>query len=245
MDEIIHDMMSTEVKSKAAEIVEGENPDNELTTKEFARVIVRLASRHAGCAPNGTLSEKVRSLITERIAQYAKRKVVGSIREMMSWPEVRDVLLHHRANLLKVFKVFAGADNTTNSSKTALLTINIREFGDMVNFAKLIDGVFSFRMAKLVFRNVQRQDLGVEVGGGDDESEMVFSEFQESLLAMTFYKICDPYTPLSKRLADFIEHMFLPCLMVSLRCFSFPLDRACCAGALHTAYPVPASLAFP
>ena len=29
-----------------------------------------------------------------------------------------------------------------------------------------------------VFRNVQRQDLGVEVGGGDDESEMVFSEFQ-------------------------------------------------------------------
>ena len=31
---------------------------------------------------------------------------------------------------------------------------------------------------------------------------------------MTFYKICDPYTPLSKRLADFIEHMFLPCLSV-------------------------------
>ena len=151
-----------------------------------------------------------------------------------------------------------------------------------------------------VFRNVQRQDLGVEVGGGDDESEMVFSEFQvqsraalglgcpwaprlpahaaahrpagdsawvdarastrcthlhtprrlscvravsdlacccnsparrglrqESLLAMTFYKICDPYTPLSKRLADFIEHMFLPCLAVRPSPPPPPLAHGC------------------
>jgi len=140
-------------------------------------------------------------LIEENVNVYALLTDTKGFRTALCDDEVQEIFRKHRAVLERIFKFYAGADQ---SAVGRLGTIDQGEFSLLLKDCKLVDATLTEVAVSTIFCNIQDDD------DDDGDAEMVYSEFLEAVAAMTEYKVCNPYIPLYQRIEIFLTKNIFP-----------------------------------
>eukprot|EP00943_MAST-04B_sp_MAST-4B-sp1_P007907 g7907.t1 len=182
--------------------------DAELQPIEFIEVLCRLAMEKY---KTKALTIRLEQLYTKDLLPNAQAANKNAFREMMKNIRLKSVLKRNKRRLRTLFKIYAaGTDGGSFSSEVnQVSTISPSELVRLGRDLRLI-GVgksLSDTVIRRIFAHVQQDEDG-EGKGDEDDSEMVFEEFQEVVVVFCCFTDADPYLPIDKRCEGFLKNLF-------------------------------------
>ena len=183
--------------------------DAELQPIEFIEVLCRLAMEKY---KTKALTIRLEQLYLKDLLPNAQAANKNAFREMMKNVRLKNVLKRNKRRLRTLFKIYAaGTDSNSafSSEVNQVSTISPSELVKMGRDLRLI-GVgktLSDTVIRRIFAHVQ-QDEDEDGNGDEDDSEMVFEEFQEVIVVFCCFTDADPYFPIEKRCERFLKSLF-------------------------------------
>ena len=182
--------------------------DGELQPIEFVEVLCRLAMEKY---KTKALPIRLEQLYLKDLLPNAQAANKNAFREMMKSTRLKAILKRNRKRLRTLFKIYAAGVNKNaafSSEVNQVSTISPSELVKMGRDLKLIGvgKVLSEAVIKRIFAHVQQDDDGED--GDEDDSEMVYEEFQEVIVVFCCFTDADPYFPIDKRCERFLKGLF-------------------------------------
>lgn len=151
------------------------------------------------------LADKLHHLLAAEVLSRASSSEIDDFKALVYSPKIQDVLNDHQPSLHGVFTHYAAA----GKSNIHIATMDVREFQQMLQEAKVLGESLSKYDIGLIFANAQSAD------DKEGDVEMVYREFLESLVAVALFKNPNIMLPPSSRLRDFLVKQFFPVLRTS------------------------------
>uniref|UniRef100_A0A7S4D3Y6 EF-hand domain-containing protein n=1 Tax=Eutreptiella gymnastica TaxID=73025 RepID=A0A7S4D3Y6_9EUGL len=162
---------------------------SELSQSGWVKTLIWMANETM--ASYGRLPERVAAFV-DRILANSKRFKVQGFRNMIYGKQVQRVADAFRKRLLRVFHVYSDRDRKMMTQSA---------FKSLCKDAVLIDSIFTHDAVQDVFQHSQLEE--------EDDGMLIFSEFQEALIAIALYKNPNPYTSMDRRVEYFFEKQLL------------------------------------
>lgn len=180
----------------------------------FVEVLIQLANVKFRSSIE-TIPEQLRHLIDKYLRPHACQDSDSGFLKAANDPKVRKVLEKHSHELKIIFQLYATLDMSTAEAMQRINTINIKEFQMLLADTDLLDATLTVQEVEQIFEQIQQSTSddvllgdGPNDDGMGDDDELALSEFLDGLVAITAYKVPDPFTPLSVRLDKFLMELF-------------------------------------
>jgi len=181
-----------------------------LTPQGFVEVLVMCANRKFDQVLE-QLADQVTFLFENHLKRYACHDTDSDFSRMAYDPKVRNVLQSHSKELSAIFTLYASADVSTTDAIQKVNTINIKEFMMFLQDCEFLDDTLTEKAVILVFEEIQKNasdSYCLDDVGLDDDDELALSEFLDGLVAITLYKIPDPFIAFHERVDHFLMELF-------------------------------------
>eukprot|EP01012_Entosiphon_sulcatum_P067264 TRINITY_DN9687_c0_g1_i1.p1 TRINITY_DN9687_c0_g1~~TRINITY_DN9687_c0_g1_i1.p1 ORF type:complete len:944 (+),score=148.58 TRINITY_DN9687_c0_g1_i1:26-2833(+) len=184
--------------------------ERELTLIEFAECIVRIARvKHAADFPlepgagntaaGSNLASCLDRFLTEMPAP-GSRPVDDFLREVYRPPVQQQLRRHHEA-LVRAWKRFT---NTPGDEVGHTEELGVTDFGQLLRDYRILSSDlgsgFTLQQAKQVYSGVQE----------DYELRMLFHEFQEALVAISMWRMPNPFQSLETKVQQLLSYFLTP-----------------------------------
>eukprot|EP00941_MAST-03F_sp_MAST-3F-sp1_P006278 g6278.t1 len=184
-----------------------ESATGEFEAPKWIEALARLASYRF---KKGTLSERLEKMLNEWVLPNACSIDLDVFRDRVNSDQVQEVLNKHRRYNKPIFDVYA-ADDDSDAAIDCLGTMNVKEMVTFCSEMELIGSRFGQRSCRILFAYCQQEEEELDDDEDDSgDSEMVFSEFCETLIAIACYMRCNPYVVVEIRLKNFLNEQLYP-----------------------------------
>ena len=138
-------------------------------------------------------------LINDEMLPNACSVDVDVFRERLESDGVQETFARHKKNLKAIYRVYA-ADDDSDDAILQADTMNCKELTSFASEMGLLGAILNFRMIRTIFAFVQQEEEELEEDEEEDEdgSEMVYSEFVESMGAIACVPAQTPTMSLSQ-----------------------------------------------
>ncbi|EQC29632.1 hypothetical protein SDRG_12636 [Saprolegnia diclina VS20] len=174
-----------------------------LSTHEFAEAIVRVAHHLSQKAATTDAPPSLVGSVTDfvetkllKLASEREKQNLTLFKRQLGASDVQAVVRAADKKLKKVFAFYA----VEHRAKS----MNLAEFSNWLKDQRLIDAIFPFPRAKLVFLSAMHHTEAI-VSSNDLELDLTFGEFIEAVVAVAVYRNPNPYLPLADRLHLFFN----------------------------------------
>ncbi len=164
--ELVFVKTNIEIDEETGERIElAVNPDNALTTTEFVEMLIRISHGLYGNVPlidpetgqesRRTLTQCMITLMEEHILPYAKRSDAEEFRKKLRAKPVHRIFQKYGPRIEKIFERYAKADSSDMMEERASMTMNLKEFFQMMKEKHLLGPTLPHKTVMSLFQNVQ------------------------------------------------------------------------------------------
>ena len=164
--ELVFVKTNIEIDEETGERIElAVNPDNALTTTEFVEMLIRishglyanvpLVDSETGQESRRTLTQCMTTLMEEHILPYAKRSDAEEFRKKLRAKPVHRIFQKYGPRIEKIFERYAKADSSDMMEERASMTMNLKEFFQMMKEKHLLGPTLPHKTVMSLFQNVQ------------------------------------------------------------------------------------------
>eukprot|EP01063_Lacrimia_lanifica_P029196 TRINITY_DN440_c0_g1_i2.p1 TRINITY_DN440_c0_g1~~TRINITY_DN440_c0_g1_i2.p1 ORF type:complete len:970 (+),score=297.58 TRINITY_DN440_c0_g1_i2:1089-3998(+) len=208
---------------------DAEADDAGLGPAEFVEALIRLADLRVPSDP--TLQGRLRCFLHQFCFPYAARP--GAVAPGREWradvyaPSTQELLDRYHRDLVKVH-TFYSAPQTGPHAATHAPACTASGFARLLSDANILGDGLSEADAQQCFRHSQ----GPLEAGGAGDSDLVYQEFAEALVACALFKHPSPFVPLARRVEHLVTHA-LVAIRAKMKQSGIKLDTDVKAVSMH------------